>query len=99
MGFLACVALIAAAISKDDLVVLAQVTNSVFVCVIAGIGDYVCATGCLFDIVLRCRMAPSASIPRQPANHSRIQRWSVIHCLKVTGEWGCPPSPANIGIT
>jgi len=33
MGFLACVALIAAAISKDDPVVLAQVTNSVFVSV------------------------------------------------------------------
>ena len=31
MGFLACVVLIAAAISKDDAVVLAQVTNSVLV--------------------------------------------------------------------
>src|SRR5215475_6697820 len=31
MGFLACVALIAATISKDDAVVLAQVTQSVFV--------------------------------------------------------------------
>ena len=31
MGFLACVALIAAAIPKDDAVVLAQVTHSVFV--------------------------------------------------------------------
>ena len=29
-GFLACVVLIAAAISKDDAVVLAQVTQSVF---------------------------------------------------------------------
>ena len=33
MGFLACVALIAAAVPKDDAVVLAQVTNSVFVSV------------------------------------------------------------------
>ena len=33
VGFLACVALIAAAISKDDPVFLAQVTNSVFVSV------------------------------------------------------------------
>jgi hypothetical protein len=33
MGFLACVALIAAAISNDDAMVLAQVTNSVFVSV------------------------------------------------------------------
>jgi hypothetical protein len=33
MGFLACVALVAAAIAKDDVVVLAQVTNSVFVSV------------------------------------------------------------------
>ena len=33
MGFLACVALIAAAISKDDAVVLAQVTHAVFVSV------------------------------------------------------------------
>jgi hypothetical protein len=33
MGFLACVALIAAAISKDDAVVLAQVTYAVFVSV------------------------------------------------------------------
>jgi hypothetical protein len=33
MGFLACVALIAAAISKDDAVVLAQVTHPVFVSV------------------------------------------------------------------
>src|SRR5260370_42183030 len=103
MGFLACVALIAAAISKDDAMVLAQVTNSVFVSVrmfvlgagvptvawgIAAlefdrshtkkrslaIGDYVCATNCLSNIVLRCRMAPSASVPKQPANHSRIQR-------------------------
>ena len=41
---------------------------------ITGIGDYVCVIGCLFDIVLRCRMAPSASIPREPANYSRIQR-------------------------
>ena len=31
MGFLACVALIAAAVPKDDAVVLAQVTNSVFI--------------------------------------------------------------------
>src|SRR5215475_13763651 len=28
-------------------------------------------------------MAPSASIARQPANHGRIQRRSVIHSLKV----------------
>jgi hypothetical protein len=33
MGFLACVALIAAAISKDDALVLAQVTNAAFVSV------------------------------------------------------------------
>src|SRR6516162_8322405 len=33
MGFLACVALIIAAISKDDAVVLAQVTHAVFVSV------------------------------------------------------------------
>ena len=33
MGLLACVALIAAAISKDDAVVLAQVTHAVFVSV------------------------------------------------------------------
>src|SRR6516162_1090632 len=33
MGFLSCVALIAAAISKDDAVVLAQVTYAVFVSV------------------------------------------------------------------
>jgi hypothetical protein len=33
MGFLACVALIAAAISKDDAVVLAQITHAVFVSV------------------------------------------------------------------
>src|SRR5215831_19486539 len=33
MGFLACVALIAAAISKDDAVVLAQVTHAVYVSV------------------------------------------------------------------
>jgi hypothetical protein len=33
MGFLACVALIAAAISKDDAVVLAQATHAVFVSV------------------------------------------------------------------
>ena len=33
MGFLACVALIAAAISKDDAVVLAQVSYAVFVSV------------------------------------------------------------------
>ena len=33
MGFLACVALVAAAIAQDDVVVLAQVTNSVFVSV------------------------------------------------------------------
>ena len=33
MGFLACVALVADAIAKDDVVVLAQVTTSVFVSV------------------------------------------------------------------
>ena len=102
MGFLACVALIAAAISKDDPVVLAQVTNSVFVSVrmfVVGAAVPTVAWGiaalefdrshtkkrlltsatmyALLDIVLRCRMAPSASIPREPANHNRIQRRSL----------------------
>src|SRR6516225_10432154 len=97
MGFLACVALIAAAISKDDAVVLAQVTNSVFVSVrmfVVGAAVPTVAWGiaalefdrshtkkrlltsatmyALLDIVLRCRMAPSASIPREPANYSRM---------------------------
>jgi len=101
MGFLACVVLIAAAIPKDDAVVLAQVTNSVFVSVrmfVVGAAVPTVAWGiaalefdrshtkkrllasatmsCLLDIVLCCRMAPSASIPREPANHSRIQRRS-----------------------
>ena len=100
MGFLACVALIAAAISKDDSV--AQVTNSVFVSVrmfVVGAAVPTVAWGiaalefdrshtkkrlltsatmyALLDIVLRCRMAPSASIPREPANYSRIQRRSL----------------------
>src|SRR6516162_8504620 len=102
MGFLACVALIAAAISKDDPVFLAQVTNSVFVSVrmfVVGAAVPTVAWGiaalefdrshtkkrlltsatmyALLDIVLRCRMAPSASIPREPANYSRIQRRSL----------------------
>ena len=102
VGFLACVALIAAAISKDDPVFLAQVTNSVFVSVrmfVVGAAVPTVAWGiaalefdrshtkkrlltsatmyALLDIVLRCRMAPSASIPREPANYSRIQRRSL----------------------
>src|SRR5215472_2794872 len=115
MGFLACVALIAAATAKDDAVVLAQVTHAVFVSVrmfVVGAAVPNVAWGIAaleFDrshttkrslasatmyallvvsLILFCvaGWSPSASIPRQPANHSRIQRRSVIHCLKVTGE-------------
>ena len=48
MGFLACMALVAAAIAKDDVVVLAQVTNSVFVSVrmfVVGAAVPICCVG------------------------------------------------------